>query len=217
MKVSRAHWVWWHLLHLGCWCAFVPLYRYRSWGSHHVPPAGKRATLLLVNHQSFYDPILMGMGVRRPFHALARATLWDQPVVGALCASLNSIPVDQEASDVKGLRRCIEVLRGNGTLMLFPEGERTLTGDIGPFAAGTMLLLRRAKPLVVPVAIEGAYDVFNRRMRRPRLTGRIGVMFGRPIKSETLLAMKSEEALDSLRTTVESMRQEVARRLASRP
>ena len=170
--------------------------------------------LLLANHQSFFDPVVVGMGMRRPLYALARATLWDSPVVGWLISSLNAIPVDQEASDIAGLRRCVEVLKDGHTMLLFPEGERTLSGDTGPFAAGTMLLLRRAKPTVIPVAIDGAYEVFSRRMRRPRLTGRMGVMFGEPIASERLLAMKGDEALAMLRETVEAMRLEVRRRLA---
>ena len=71
------------------------------------------------------------------------------------------------------------------------------------FNTGTFLLITRAKPWVVPVAVEGSHEAWPRDRKGPRLTGRIGVMFGEPVAAETLLAMEPAEAMEHLRAAVE--------------
>jgi 1-acyl-sn-glycerol-3-phosphate acyltransferase len=203
--------LWWHLLHLLCFYLVGPLYRYRAWGFARVPRTGP--VLLLCNHQSFLDPILVGLSVHhRQFYGLARSSLFRRGF-GWLIRSINAIAIDRGESDISAMRRCIDVLQQGHALLIFPEGTRTPDGTAKEFAGGLMLLIKRARPTVVPVAIEGAYDVWPKGRKLPRLSGRIGVMFGRAIPAERLLAMKSQEALERLRGEVEAMRLEVARRL----
>lgn len=204
----------WHVMHFLCFLWFVPAYRYRAWGARNIPLTGP--LLIVSNHQSFYDPILVGLAChRRQFYALARSTLFDNPLLGWLIRMLNAVPVEQGAGDIAAMRRCLGVLEQGQALLVFPEGSRTLTGQTEPFEPGVMLLIRRAKPTVLPVAIEGAFEVWPRSKSRPRLTGRTGVMYGKPIPAQQLLAMKPEEALRSLRDQIEAMRQELAQRLST--
>jgi len=174
--------------------------------------------LLVASHQSFIDPILVGLACHhRQFYAMARRTLWDESAfLGKLMESLNAIPVDQESADLAAMRRSIEVLKQGQALLIFPEGSRTEDGTIAPFAPGISLLIRRAKPMVVPVAIEGAYDVWPRHRKLPKLCGRIGVMFGKAIPADQLLAMQSEPT-QYLRDQCEALRQELERRLGMCP
>jgi len=205
--------LWWHFLHLWCWLYFAPMYRYRAFGTHHIPRTGP--VLLLPNHQSLFDPILVGLAAHhRQFAAMARKGLFDNPVFGWLIRSLNAISIDQEASDIRAMRQCIEALKAGQALLVYPEGARTYSGETQPFETGTMLLIKRAKPTVVPVAIEGAYDVWPRTRKRPRPWGRMHVMYGEPIPAETLTAMKPEQALEHLRDTVERMRLELRREMS---
>jgi len=162
--------------------------------------------LFVSNHQSFLDPIIVGIGTRLPFFALARSTLFHHPVLGWLIRSLSAIPVEQGAGDLSAMRQCVDVLKADQPLLIFPEGARTLDGRTHPFETGTMLLIKRARPRVVPVAIEGAFEVWPRGARRPRPFGRIAVAFAESIDAETLLAMGAEEARAHLADLVESMR-----------
>lgn len=200
----------WQLMHLLCFLYFLPAYRFRAWGTSRLPMTGP--TLLVSNHQSFLDPIVVGLPLaRRRMGALARKTLWDNKAVGWLIDRLEAIPVDQEnPSDLKAMRACLEVLSRGEALLIFPEGARTMTGQTQAFQIGTMLLIKRARPTIVPVGIDGAFDVWPRTRKLPRATGRIGVEFGEPISAETLLAMKPDAALNHLRETVESLRLGVA-------
>ena len=203
---------WWHLLHALCYAWFAPLYQYRAWGIHHVPRTGP--VLLVSNHQSFLDPIAVGLGAHhRQFYAMARTTLWDTRWLGWLIGSLNAVPVDQGGSDVRAMRQCLGVLNQNHALLVFPEGARTMDGRTHPFQTGTMLLIKRARPIVVPVAIEGAYGIWRRGMRLPKLTGRVGVMYGSPIEPDELLSRTPREALDLLQARIEAMRKTIGRRM----
>jgi 1-acyl-sn-glycerol-3-phosphate acyltransferase len=205
--------LWWCLLHFICYLFVSAVYRYRSWGAAEIP--GDGPVLFVSNHQSFLDPILVGVAAHhRQFYAMARSTLWRNPALAWLINSLNGVPVERNSADVKAMRRCLEVLDAGQALLLFPEGTRTPDGRTRAFSSGLMLLIKRARPKVVPVAIEGAFDAWPRNRKRPRLGGRIGVMYGPPIDAYRLLAMPAPQALETLRGQIEAMRLEVARRLA---
>ncbi|MEO0965148.1 MAG: lysophospholipid acyltransferase family protein [Planctomycetota bacterium] len=209
---SVARVVWWHFLHAICFLWFAPCYRFRAYHSNRIPMTGP--VLFLANHQSFLDPIIVGLpSSHRQFYALARATLWNNRTVGRLISSLNAIPVDQEATDTKSMRACLDVLKQGHALLVYPEGSRTHDGTVQDFSPGVTLLIRRAKPTVVPVAIEGSFDAWPRTRKLPRATGRIAVMYGEPIPAEALLAHKPDAMLAELRETVEGMRQELAETL----
>ena len=201
------------MLELPCYVWVSICYRFRSWGGRRVPKRG--AVLIVANHQSFLDPILLGVAAHhRPCHAMARASLFRSRFFGWLIRSLRAIPIELGAGDVKALRRCLEVLRAGDALVVYPEGSRTEDGNVAPFAAGTLLLIRKARPIVVPAAIEGAAAAWPRSSAWPRPAGRIGVMFGRPIAAEQLVAMEVDEALEHLRERVDTLRAELGGRLA---
>ncbi|MEM1098865.1 MAG: lysophospholipid acyltransferase family protein [Planctomycetota bacterium] len=201
--------LWWQLYHAITWVWFKLCYRFRSHDIAHVPTTGP--VLLLSNHQSFLDPIIVNLGIpHRQCIALARKTLWDSAVYRFLVIPFDAIPVDQEnPSDLKAMKGCIDALKKDQAMMLFPEGSRTPDGTTQEFEAGLMLLVKRAKPTVVPVALEGAYDAWPNTRSKPKLFGRIACKFGKPIAADDLLAMGNDEAREHLRSTVEAMRLEL--------
>lgn len=201
--------IWWHLCHALCVVWFAFSYRFRFFGQANIPRTGP--VLLVSNHQSMLDPIIVGIGSsHRQFYAMARKTLWNNKLLGIMMGSLNAIPVDQDKPDASTMKRCIEVLKEDHALLIFPEGARTFTGQTQPFEPGLMLIIKRAKPTIIPVALEGAYGVWPRTQKRPKLFGRIACQYGEPIKAEELLSMSNPEALEYLRERVESLRLELA-------
>ncbi len=111
---------------------------------------------------------MIGFGAsKRHFFSLGRSTLYTTRIAKLFEKLSNSIAVEQGAGDVKAMKRCIEVLKDGQALMLFPEGARTLSGEVEKFETGAMLIIKRAKPTVVPVAVEGAYKVWPRGQKLP--------------------------------------------------
>lgn len=201
--------LWWHFCHGLCVVWFTLCYRFRFFGQSNIPRTGP--VLFVSNHQSMLDPIIVGIGSsHRQFFAMARATLWHTKPLAVIMDTLNGIPVDQDNPDASTMKRCIEILRQNHALLIFPEGARTLTGKTQAFEPGLMLIIKRAKPTIIPVALEGAYGVWPRTKKLPKPFGRIACVYGKPIEAEELLQMESRIALEHLQATVEALRLELA-------
>lgn len=202
----------WQFMQSLTWLYLAVIYRARAWGVRNIPAEGP--VLFASNHQGFYDPILISaFASKRHFYSLARHTLFQNKLSRLFASWSNSIPVEQGAGDTKAMKKCIEVLKDDQALMLFPEGARTLTGNVEKFETGAMLIIKRAKPTVIPVAIEGVYDVWPRGQKKPKWSGRLGIMYGEPIPAEQLTAMKPDDAMEFLRSRVDSMRHQVAARI----
>ncbi len=94
-------------------------------GLEHLPLEGP--LLIAGNHDSFWDPIAIGMAARprRQIHALAKAQLWKNPIVGRVLDGMGQIPIDRGKGDVGALERAIADLRAGACIGVFPEGTRS--------------------------------------------------------------------------------------------
>ncbi len=204
---SWLQFLWWQLLKAPCTAWYKLFYRLRVEGNEHLPRTGP--VLIVSNHESFLDPVLVGLSCSpRPIYTMARSSLFRFPM-GQLIRSVNGIPVDRGTADLTSIRRCIDVLKQGKALGIFPEGTRSEEGAMKKFRGGTMLLIKRAKPMVAPLAIAGSFETWPRSRKLPHLTGRIKVRFAPPIAAETLIEMGEEAALESLRVKVQEMRDEL--------
>jgi 1-acyl-sn-glycerol-3-phosphate acyltransferase len=147
--------------------------------------------LIVANHASYLDPPLIGIGYRKSIWFLARKTLF-RGFGGWLYPRLNCIPVDQEGSDVAGLKTIIRLLRGGERVLLFPEGSRSIDGQLDPGEPGVGLVVAKARVPVQPVRIFGTHDVLPRGSAIPR-PGKIRVVVGEPLRfSDEELAGKGK-------------------------
>jgi 1-acyl-sn-glycerol-3-phosphate acyltransferase len=200
-------------------CVFVSrmlvtiAFRFRTWNSHRLPESG--AVLMIANHQSHLDPFVLGVASpRRHINYVARATLFKPRAFGALISTLNALPLKQGAPDIAAFRINLEQLQAGRVLLIFPEGTRSPDGAMQDFKRGTWLLIARARCRIVPIAIEGAYDAWPRWRTWPSLwRRRLGVEFGHPIDSETLVAMGEQRGMAYLRQEIERARESVIKRL----
>lgn len=209
MKIGTCQRIWWHGWRLVFRLWFMLCYRLKISGCENRYARlgdGKVGTLYLANHQSFLDPIIVGLGTNKIYYSLARKTLWDNKALGWAMTSLAGMPVDQENPEASVMKKCIEVLEAGEDLLIFPEGSRTESGVTEAFQPGILLILKRAKPTVVPVAIEGAYKVWPRGQKAPKLFGHVRVRLGQPRPAEAMLEMKPREMLAQLQSEIEAMR-----------
>ncbi len=202
----------WTIIYLLVLVSLVVVYRVRRRGRANVPSSGP--VVYVANHQSQYDPPIIGLVVGdRPFSALARSGLFECAPFGWLIRLLGAISLRQGKGDASALRAAIEVVRRGGAVLIFPEGGRTHDGVMAEFKHGLLSILKRTPATVVPLAVEGAFDVWPRGRRYPRLVGRLAGMAGSPIPAEDLLAMEPAAAMERLRREIETMRLDLRREL----
>ena len=115
------------------------------------------------NHQSMFDPVLVGLSSRRYLSYLARKNLFEQPVLAPLIRSLNAIPIDRGMGK-DGIQAVLDALGQGQAVLVFPEGERTHNGEVQPLKPGVSLLIKRVKCPIVPVGIAGAFAAWRRHM-----------------------------------------------------
>lgn len=114
------------------------------------------------NHASFVDPPFIGIAFDEQIYYLARKTLFDHPIAGAILRSWNAIPVDQERPDVTSLKTVIRRLREGKKVLVFPEGERSFDGKFLPGLPGIGLIAAKSGVPVVPVRLFGTHDALPR-------------------------------------------------------
>lgn len=135
--------------------------------------------LIVSNHQSNMDPPLIGASMPVQSYFLAKKELFDIPILGWIIATCNAIPLDRGGVDRAGLKRAIEVVRNGGKLVIYPEGTRSLNGELGPGKPGAGMIGAMAGVKCVPAFIDGSGAAMPRgaTIMRPH---KIRIAFGEP-------------------------------------
>ncbi len=202
----------WTLVRHFIFVLFRLMYRLRYAGQTNIPLQGP--VIYASNHQSNLDPPAIGCLVwDRPFIALARVGLFKFKPFAWMIRLPGAIPLRRGRGDAQAIRAAIDQLNAGGCVLMFPEGTRSTDGTVGPFKAGFLVLVKRTKAPVVPVAVEGAYDIWPIGQRLPRLRGRIKVQAGRAIPADELLADAPDRTLQRLRCEIDRMRMDLRRQL----
>jgi 1-acyl-sn-glycerol-3-phosphate acyltransferase len=150
--------------------------RYRVIGLERVPSSG---TLLIVaNHLSFYDPMLLGVILPRRAWFFTKAEIFRWPIAGAACKLTGQIPVRRGESDRSAIEKGLTYLQEGKALMLFPEGTVERQERMIPARAGAAMLAVRSGATILPIAHTGTRRVL-RTMHSwfPRVTITIGEPF----------------------------------------
>jgi len=168
---------WFHIVRLFSLTFFKFFHSLRTSGTDNLP-AGP--LILAPNHASYLDPPATGCGLFRVTYYLARHTLFKPPIASWLLPSIGSIPVNQNSPGPSSLKNIFEVFKNKGTLVLFPEGQRTFDGNLRKAEPGIGMIAARANVPVVPVHIIGSREAMPRNGRwhpfRP-----IRVVYGKPM------------------------------------
>jgi long-chain acyl-CoA synthetase len=189
----------------------------RTSGQEHIPAKGP--FLISPNHQSYIDAFVMVSAL--PFRTFRQVFFvgateyFETPFMRWLASFLNVVPVDPDANLVRAMQAGASGLRHGKVLVLFPEGERSPDGSVKRFKKGAAILSIHLGVPIVPVAIEGAFEVwprnqpFNWRGMWPVSRTGVHVEFGPPLNPEAVSAERPEERYAALterfRAGVEAM------------
>lgn len=121
---------------------------------------GEGPVILASNHQSYFDPPLVGICSRRDVYYLARKTLLEVPLLGRILPAINVIPVDRDGNDMSALKTLVRLVKGGNGVVLFPEGTRSPDGQLQRGKQGIGLLIAKTRAPVQPVRIFGSREAF---------------------------------------------------------
>jgi 1-acyl-sn-glycerol-3-phosphate acyltransferase len=137
-------------------------------GLEHLPLQG--AVLLAGNHDSYWDPIAVGIAAlpRRQIRALAKASLW-KPGIGKVLDGMGQIPIDRGAGDARALDHAVTELRRGACIGVFPEGTRSLGRELRARSGIGRLAEAVPEAEVVVCTVEGTVDIPKFPTSRPRI------------------------------------------------
>jgi len=151
----------------------------KAHGVQHVPRTG--GALLICNHQSFMDPVFVGVLLPRQISFIAKSQLFETPGLGWLIPKLNTFPVRRGEADVSAIKEALRRVHEGHVLTMFPEGTRSWDGNLLPIQAGIALMVKRAEAPVIPAVVDGAHEAWPRGSKFPK-GGRVRLMYGPPME-----------------------------------
>jgi len=193
----------WKTLQVPAWILSTVLFDLKAYGIENVPATG--GVLLVANHQSFLDPVLVAVKLRRPVSYMARSDLFEGRFGGWLLRALHAFPVRRGEGDIGALRRCIARLEEGYALNVYPEGTRTQDGTIGPLQKGIGIVLRKTDVPVIPVAIDGSMYAWHRNSKSLQ-SYPVRIMYGKPLYFKDI---PPNQMLETLRNSMVNLLDEL--------
>jgi 1-acyl-sn-glycerol-3-phosphate acyltransferase len=170
----------------------------RASGRGNIPASG--AALLVSNHLSHLDVFVLGLLVPRPLNYVARSTLF-LPILGPLIRSVGGFPIQREGMGASGLKETLRRLKNGAIVVLFPEGTRSRSGELGELKPGIAALAIRARVPIVPAAVAGTFEAWPRWRLLPRPRP-IWVHYGPAIAPGEIADLGPEAVVGLIRTRI---------------
>ncbi len=193
------------------WILVNTLYRIRTEGLDNIPEHGP--ALLVCNHVSFMDALIVGGSVRRPSRFVMYYKIFQIPVMSFIFRTAKAIPIASAKEDPALLEKAFDeidrALADGDIVCIFPEGGLTADGEIATFRPGVERILARRPVPVVPLAIRGLWgSIFSRRNSKPgrmrlprRFRSRLVLAVGEPVAAGDASAAMLEQHVKALRGT----------------
>ena len=179
------------MLRFIAWLLVHSIYRLDQQGIEHIPHDGP--ALLVCNHVSFVDPLVIAAASKRPIRFVMDHRIFRMPLIGFIFRHMRTIPIAPAREDAALMERAFDdvarALADGDLVCIFPEGSITASGEMLPFRPGVQRIVARTPVPVVPMALRGLWGSFFSRkdgaaMSRPsklRPFARIALLVGEPL------------------------------------
>jgi len=154
---------------------FKVFFRFKIIGDEHIPASG--GAVIAANHISLWDPPVIGAACTRSINFMAKEELFAISAFKWIITKLKAFPVRRGAADRTAIRHAISLLKNGEILGVFPEGTRSITGELGKPEPGIAMIVLKAGVPIIPVAIIGTNKVFRGGCILPQFI----IKFGKPI------------------------------------
>ena len=150
-------------------------------GVENIPREG--GLIITPNHQTYADPPLVTIPVRRRVYYMAWDRLFGVPLLGQMIRVLRAFPVDIYSNDPGAIREARRLIQQGAAVMIFPEGGRSFDGSLGDFKLGAFRLAVGLGASVLPVTIAGGFQAWPPQRALPR-RGHMTITYHAPLRPE---------------------------------
>ena len=167
-----------------CWPFFRLFYPYKVIGKKNVDNTPK---IMICNHYSNLDIFVLGLGVKRKMRFLGKKELFKGKFVCWFMRKMGVIKIDRQTADIQAIKTCLQALKNNQMLTIFPEGTRNKEGDeLQDIKNGACMLAIKAKVEIIPVNI----------LKKAKIFSKNRLMIGKPFSLEEFYLVKLIYAID---------------------
>lgn len=166
----------------------------------------KQRYILVANHYSYFDIPVIIAAVPQPIRFMAKVSLFKIPIFGWALGRAGFIPIDRKnrRTAVKSFDLAAERIRKGNTIVVFPEEGRSRNREMRPFQRGGFLLALKSELPILPLAIDGTYDVY--RVGAKNITpGTVTIKVGDPITTAGRSVREKEQLAEQSRAQIEAM------------
>src|SRR5881409_2838361 len=202
------------LMRLLLWLATNTIYRIRVNGRENIPSKG--GALLVSNHLSFVDALLLIASTDRFIRFLIFKDIYERPFIKPFARIIQAIPISSKQRPremIAALREASETIKAGGIVCIFAEGQITRVGHLLPFRRGFERIMKGVDAPIIPVNLDGVWGSifsFERQqffLKVPHQTHRISVSFGRPMPA-IATAFEVRQAVQELESKAFAYRKE---------
>lgn len=187
------------------WLLSHSMYRVEHRNLELIPDEG--AALLVCNHVSFVDALLIGGAVRRPIRFVMYYKIYRLPVLNFIFRTAGAIPIAGRNEDIQiyeqAFTRIAQYLKEGELVCIFPEGKLTADGEMNPFRGGVTRILEETPVPVIPMALQGLWGSFFSRDPNKglfhRIWSRVVLVAGEPVGVEAATPEQLQERVGTLR------------------
>lgn len=129
-------------------------------GTENIP---QENCVFIANHQAIFDGFALLAYIDKPFAFIAKKEIQKIPLVSSWMKSIGSIYINRQSprESIKTIKQGVEKIKAGHSMMIFPEGTRSLTSKMNSFKKGSMKLATKSKACIVPITIDGSYNVLE--------------------------------------------------------
>ncbi|MCA9730738.1 1-acyl-sn-glycerol-3-phosphate acyltransferase [candidate division KSB1 bacterium] len=182
-------------------------YRIRKNRLHNIPAKGP--ALLVCNHVSFVDALLISASVRRPVRFVMDHKIFDAPILGLLFRAAKVIPIARARENPQILQqafcRITSELKAGNLVCIFPEGQITRDGNLNPFREGFVKIVQSFPVCVIPMGLRGMWGSFFSRKYGSamhslprRFRSHVELCAGKPIPPEKVNVCSTQAVVEKL-------------------
>lgn len=137
-----------------------PWYKIKVHGTENIPY--ERPFLIVANHECYLDPFLFGVFVPFEIKFVTTADVFTTPLMRFLMKGTGGFPMRRHRQDLKAIRTMIRMVNSGQVVCIFPEGGRSIDGSPLPILKETLKLIQRCKVPILPLHLDGAYEIWPR-------------------------------------------------------